>query len=97
MSEYWDTEELACYVLGKTEEETDAIINEPGKIDELLLDKYDGQVDHDLFHRIVMDLLPFTPVVHTALAECLVHAFVRTDKHGPCTIVRMDAEPPDGI
>lgn len=91
MSDYWETEELACYVLGKTEEETEAIIEEPGKVDELLMKRYDDQVDHELFHRIVEDLLPFTPKVQTALAKNFVHAFVRTDKHGPCTIVRMDA------
>jgi len=88
--DYWETEELACYVLGKTEEEYEAIAEEPGKIDDLLMEKY--QIDHNTFHQLVVDLLPFTPKVQTALAKNLVHAFVRTDKHGPCTVVKMDAE-----
>lgn len=86
----WETEELACYVLGKTEAEANEIIDEPGKIDELLMDKY--KIDHNTFHQIIKDLLPFTPKVQTALAENLVHAFVRNDAYGPCTIVKMDAE-----
>lgn len=92
MSDFWETEELACYVLGKTEEESNEIINDPGSIDGLLLDRYEGQVDHNLFHQIVMDLLPFTPQINTALTEKPVHAFVRKDKHGYVSIVRMDAE-----
>jgi len=84
MSIDWDIEELACLACGKTEAETEEIINN-GEVDELLADKY--SIDFETYSKIVQDLLPFTPVVQTALTETKFHAFV----HNNNTVVRKEA------
>jgi len=79
----WDIEELACYSMGKTEAETEEIINN-GTVDDLLFDKYG--IDFDTYRAIIKDLLPFTHVVTSALLGTKYHAFV----NGDCCIVRLE-------
>lgn len=74
MSLYWDIEELACVVLGKTEDELDEIINN-GTIDEFLVERYG--IDFETYSQIVKDLLYFTPHVSGALSGEKYHAFVK--------------------
>lgn len=66
MSIEWDIEELACKVCGKSEEETDQIIND-GSIDDLLVDKY--EISFELYCQIIKDLLPFTVPVKTSFGN----------------------------
>lgn len=80
MSLDWDIEELACKMLGKTDEETEEIIESNRELDNLLYDKYD--VGFATYAQIVEDLLPFTPVVNTAFGG-RYHAFV---KDGVCIV-----------
>jgi hypothetical protein len=82
-------ENLAALMLGGSQEKADKIIEEY-QLDELLMEKYG--LDFNTWMRISADLLPFTPKVQTAIAKNVVHAFVHEDEHGPCTIVKMDAE-----
>ena len=84
MSIDWDIEELACLAFGMTEEETEDTINN-GEVENILADKYG--IDFETYSKIVQDLLPFTPIVQTALTETKFHAFV----HSGRTVVRKEA------
>jgi len=79
----WDIEELACFMMGKTEAETEEILNN-GTVDDLLYDKYG--IGFDTYCAIVKHLLPFTPVVTSELLGTKYHAFV----NGDCCIVRLE-------
>ena len=74
MSLHWEIEELACFALGKTEDEADEIINN-GDIDSLLIDKYD--IGFEQYCNIVRDLIPFTIPAKTALNEKICYGFVK--------------------
>lgn len=73
MSLEWDIEELAGYVLGKSEEKVEEMINNSNTDDELN-EKYG--VDFDTYCSIVKDLLPFTPTVQAGLSGDHFNAFV---------------------
>jgi len=73
MSLAWEVEELACVVCGKSEEETEQVLND-SLVDDILYEKY--EIDFETYYEIVKDLLPLTPVITTALTETRYHAFV---------------------
>ena len=82
----WESDELACKICGKTEDEINDIINND-KVDDMLMERYDDQIDSNLFYRIVEDLLPLTPIVETALTGDKYHAFI--DHKEETIIVRL--------
>lgn len=84
MSIDWGIEELACAACGKSEDETDEIINN-SEVDDILHEKYG--VDFEMYCAIVKDLLPMTPTVKAALSGTEYHAFVR----GNGMLVKMPA------
>jgi len=69
----WDIEELACKVLGKTDDELDEIISN-GSIDALLMETHG--IDFETYSQIVKELLYFTPLVKSPLTDEVYHAFV---------------------
>jgi len=81
----FEIEELACLVCGKRGEDVDKTIDD-GSINGLLDEKYG--VNFETYLSIVQDLLPFTPIVQTAIDKRNYHAFVFDN----CMIVRLDAE-----
>lgn len=85
MSLLWEIEELACLACGKSEEETDEIIND-GAVDDLLLGKYD--IDFEQYYDIVKDLIPFTTPVRTAITDTVCKGFV----DGGRFIVKVECE-----
>jgi hypothetical protein len=66
MSIEWGIEELAYRAGGKTEDETEAAIND-GDIDEFIYEKY--EIDFDTYFKIVQDLIPFTPAWEVSAFE----------------------------
>jgi len=76
MSIEWEIEELACVVCGKTEEETEQIVND-SVADDMLNEKYG--VDLETYCAIVKDLLRYTPTVKSAFLGKDYHAFVKKD------------------
>lgn len=83
----FEVQELACYVCGLNEEQTDEILNkDDGSEEELLFDRYG--VDFEQFYNIVNDLIKFTPVIKTVLSGLKAHAFVK----GNVTIARLFVE-----
>jgi hypothetical protein len=80
----WEIEELACKVLGKSDEEMDQIINN-SEIDDLLFNKY--EICFEQYCSIVKDLIPFTSIVKTELTETLCQGFV--DNKNKCFIVKI--------
>ncbi|GAA4649680.1 hypothetical protein GCM10023116_19590 [Kistimonas scapharcae] len=83
--EHWEYEELACRVCGLDANETDRFLNDHASVDELLDDKLD--IPFAIFLDIAKALLPFTPLVRTAVSDELFHAFIDVKDHR--TIVRM--------
>ena len=77
----WEIEELACLACGKTEEETDKIIDD-GDVDNLLNDKY--EISFEQYCQIVKDLLLFTMIVKTELTNNLCRGFIKDN----CFIVK---------
>ncbi|MDP2901936.1 MAG: hypothetical protein Q8N96_02340 [Methylovulum sp.] len=77
MSIEWEIEELACAACCKSEEEAGQAIND-GTTDEILYERYG--VDFETYTKIVKDLLPFTPIVQSALAQKNYHAFVADNR-----------------
>ncbi len=73
MMNTYDIEELAYRAMGKTEEETDALIDN-GDIDDAVYEKYD--CSFDTYCQIVTDLIRFTPIVVSPLTGTEFHAFV---------------------
>lgn len=73
MSVEWDIEELAGYVMGKSEEEVEEMINN-SDTDDKLNEKYG--IDFDTYCSIVKDLLPFTPVVQAGISKNHFNAFI---------------------
>lgn len=83
----FEVQELACYVCGLTEKQTDELLNKDDRSEEeLLFDRYG--IDFEQFYNIVSDLIKFTPVVQTALSGMKVQAFVR----GNVTLARIFVE-----
>ena len=73
---YYKVQELAGYMLGKSEEEVDEMLDQDdGTLDELLYEKYN--VEFEQFYEIVNDLIKFTPIVQSVLSCSKFHAFVR--------------------
>ena len=85
MSIEWDIEELACAACGKSEEETEEIINN-SETDSILSERYG--IDFETYCLIVKDLLPLTPVTTTAIGNKPVHGFVRENTY----IVKQEAK-----
>lgn len=79
-----DIEELAYRAMGKTEDETEQLINDNNDVNNELHARY--EVNFEQYCKIVKDLLKFTPLVRTALTDTLVHAFV--DEKASRTIVK---------
>ena len=73
MSIEWEIDELACKVCGKTEDEAEQIIND-AEVDNMLYEKY--EISAEQYYEIVKDLLPYTPIVQTALTSAKYHAFI---------------------
>lgn len=75
---YWDTQELACAILGLN---YDDLVDEgrENEIDEALYEKF--EISMEQFENIVEALLPFTPVVKAGLSGKMYHAFVN-EKEG---------------
>lgn len=87
MSLHWEIEELALRACGKTEQETENFINESNDIEDLLYEKY--EVSFEQYCKIVEDLIPFTPVMETAVTNTKVQGFV----DGNTFIVKKDLAP----
>lgn len=68
----WEIDELICKVCGKSDEETNRIIDN-GEIDDLIYEKYG--IEAQTYYDIVKDLLPFTLPVKMALGG-LARGFV---------------------
>jgi hypothetical protein len=83
----WEIDELVGVVCGKSEDETDQAIND-GHLDIMIEEKYGVSLDQ--YYEIVKDLMPFTPIVKTALTEDKYHAFVGGNP--PRMIVRLKVE-----
>jgi len=69
----WEIEELACLACGKSEEETDNIINS-ACVDDMLYEKY--EVSFDQYFAIVKDLIKFTSITETALLKTKCQGFI---------------------
>jgi len=84
--EWRDVEELVGHVNGMSEDEIEDMVNNDG-VDDILMERY-GVVDFDTYLEIVEDLLPFTPIIKTAMGGKLAHAFVK----GNVAIVKEEIE-----
>ena len=84
----WEIEELAHRAMGKTDTQADQAISDGVDIDEELGNKYG--VDFEQYCKIVNDLLPFTPLIQTAITGGLYHAFV--DAEQTRSIIRRKVE-----
>ena len=75
---YWDTQELACAILGLN---YDDLVDEgrENEIEEALYEKL--EINMEQFCNIVEALLPFTPTVKAGLSGKIYHAFVN-EKEG---------------
>lgn len=78
----WEIENLACRACGKSEEETDTVIDASG-VDDLLFEKYG--IDFESYCAIVKDLVPFTNPWRAALSGEAFRGFV----DGHCAIVKV--------
>lgn len=70
-------EELAGYVMGKTEAEVEDMVDN-ATVDDEIVEKYG--IDFGTYCEIVRDLLPHTPVVITTISGKAYSAFVTKDK-----------------
>lgn len=68
----WGIEELACRACGKDEEETTEAINN-STVENLVYEKY--EISLETYKEIVNDLIPFTPVMQTAIGNTVCHGF----------------------
>ncbi len=73
-------EELAALVCTDSQDEAEQVACS----ETLLQEKYG--IDMDTYHQIVKDLLPFTPIIQTAIDGQKFHAFVNFNDQS--TIVR---------
>ena len=89
MTNYYEIQELALYAMGKTEEEVDSILND-GDPEDCIYDHFD--VDYEQFAKIVRALLPFTPVVESAVTKEHYHAFMRKDGDYSIAIIKEPVE-----
>lgn len=90
---YTESEELAAMILtGNDEEKADELV-ENGELEEKLMDKF--EVDLQIFHNIVEALLPYTPIMQSALTQSRFHCLGVHDKHGFRAIARIDATDED--
>lgn len=78
MSIEWGIEELAGLAMGKTEDETEQMIND-STVDDELYERY--EIDFETYVAIVKDLLPHTPVVEAALSGTKFNAFVTKENN----------------
>ena len=92
MSNYYEIQELALYAMGKTEEEVNHILDNEDP-DDYIYDYFN--VSYSEFSHIVEALLPFTPVIQSALTKTLSHAFVRKDGEYSIAIIKEPVEEPE--
>ncbi|HAP36669.1 MAG TPA: hypothetical protein DCQ28_12290 [Bacteroidetes bacterium] len=89
---YIDVEELASYVLANGNKELAEEIQENGDYDNLLMEKYDDQIDMSIFEKVVNDLIKFTPVLQSPITNELFNCFGVRDGSDFVAICKQSAE-----
>ncbi len=77
MSLDWEIEELAGYAMNMSEEQVETMLND-GLTDELLYEKF--EVDLEIFTKVIKAVLPFTPLIKTAITGKLCNGFVTENR-----------------
>lgn len=80
----WDIEELACKMLGLSEEEASTAIGNQ-TIGDKFLDEF--EVDLEQLEHIVREILPLVPPIKSPLSGKIYHALV--DSEG-CAVVKVE-------